>query len=173
MRVSSFKKLVIILFGGAILGFVVLAAEIYLFSEKIVPRKSHVAVVLGAAVWGDQPSPVFVERINHAVTLYKTDVVEKIIFTGGVGENDDVAEAEVGKLVAVSQGVAEVDIFTEVLSTFTYENLAGACTIMRDQGLETAVLVSDPLHMKRAIIMATDLGLDVESSPTATTRYQT
>jgi uncharacterized SAM-binding protein YcdF (DUF218 family) len=44
---------------------------------------------------------------------------------------------------------------------------------MRDENLKTAVLVSDPLHMKRAITMARDMGMDVVSSPTPTTRYRT
>ncbi|MCP4420483.1 MAG: YdcF family protein [Chloroflexi bacterium] len=161
------------LFVIVLIGFAFLAGEIYFFLGKVENRKSDVAIVLGAAVWGDQPSPVFLERINHAVTLYETDVVDNLIFTGGVGENDDIAEAEVGKLTAVFQGVVEGDIFAEVTSTITYENLTGACSIMRDQDLETAILVSDPLHMKRAITMATDLGLDIEPSPTPTTRYRT
>ena len=39
-------------------------------------------------------------------------------------------------------------------------------------GLRTAVLVSDPLHLRRAIWMADDLGIAAVSSPTPTTRYR-
>ena len=150
-----------------------MAVEIYRFSAIVEDRQADVAIVLGAAVWGDEPSPVFLERINHAVTLQKAGVVQKIIFTGGVGEGDTLSEAEVGRLTAVAQGIREEDIFVETISTITYENLSGACAVMREAGMETAVLVSDPLHMKRATVMATDLGLNVASSPTPTTRYRT
>jgi uncharacterized SAM-binding protein YcdF (DUF218 family) len=34
------------------------------------------------------------------------------------------------------------------------------------------LVVSDPLHMRRAVRMATDLGLDAHPSPTPTSRYQ-
>jgi uncharacterized SAM-binding protein YcdF (DUF218 family) len=35
------------------------------------------------------------------------------------------------------------------------------------------LIVSDPLHMRRAVTIARDLGLDAYPSPTPTTRYRT
>lgn len=173
MRFSGVWKAILAVFVGALLLFLVLAVDIYLFSAKEESRQSDVAIVLGAAVWNGQPSPVFLERINHAVELQIGGVVDNIIFTGGIGEGDDISEAEIGKVTAVSQGVHEEDIFVETNSTVTYENLTGACMIMQEQGWKTAVLVSDPLHMKRAVTKARDLGIDVASSPTPTSRYET
>ena len=170
---SSVKKWILVLFVGIATLFLGLAVEIYRFSAEEESRRADVAIVLGAAVWDGQPSPVFLERINHAVALQQNDVVDKLVFTGGVGEGDDVSEAEIGKATAVAQGIDEEDIFVETVSTVTYENLAGACKIMNEQAWETAVLVSDPLHMKRATTMAADLGIDIVSSPTPTTRYRT
>lgn len=173
MRFSGVWKGILVAIAGILLLFLVLAAEIYRFSAKESSRRADVAIVLGAAVWDGQPSPVFLERINHAVELQTSGVVDKIIFTGGIGEGDDVSEAEIGKATAVAQGVHEEDVVVETASTITYENLTGACMIMQEQGWETAVLVSDPLHMKRATTMANDLGIDIASSPTPTTRYRT
>ena len=39
--------------------------------------------------------------------------------------------------------------------------------------LKKVLLVSDPMHMRRAITMAGDVGLDASPSPTPTTRYRT
>ncbi len=36
----------------------------------------------------------------------------------------------------------------------------------------TFIIVSDPLHMKRAMLMAEDLGMTAYPSPTPTTRYR-
>ena len=36
---------------------------------------------------------------------------------------------------------------------------------------ETAIIVSDPLHMKRAMLLAEDAGIKAYSSPTPSTRY--
>jgi len=38
--------------------------------------------------------------------------------------------------------------------------------------MDTAIIVSDPLHMKRAILMAKDYGIEACSSPTPTTMYK-
>jgi len=39
-------------------------------------------------------------------------------------------------------------------------------------GLKKVLIVSDPLHMKRAVAMASDVGLEAYPSPTPTTRYR-
>ena len=38
--------------------------------------------------------------------------------------------------------------------------------------MDTAIIVSDPLHMKRAMLMAKDYGIEACSSPTPTTMYK-
>ena len=43
---------------------------------------------------------------------------------------------------------------------------------MRQNGLVTAIVVSDPLHMKRALRMARDLGIEASEGPTPTSRYR-
>lgn len=36
------------------------------------------AIVLGAASWNGKPSPVFRERINHAISLYNSGSIKKL-----------------------------------------------------------------------------------------------
>jgi uncharacterized SAM-binding protein YcdF (DUF218 family) len=43
---------------------------------------------------------------------------------------------------------------------------------MKASALRSAVIVSDPLHLKRAAMMANDLGLVAVTSPVRTSRYQ-
>jgi uncharacterized SAM-binding protein YcdF (DUF218 family) len=92
------------------------ASNIYLYGNSSNNIKADAAIVLGAAVWGEEPSPVFRERINHAINLYKNGYVKTIIFTGGVGESHEPAEAIVGKKYAIAQQVKAGDIFTETQS---------------------------------------------------------
>ena len=40
-----------------------------------------------------------------------------------------------------------------------------------EHGFKDALIVSDPLHMKRAMRMAADYGITAYSSPTPTTRF--
>ena len=154
-------------------GYVVfVAVGIYQFEPADAVVSADAAIVLGAAVWGERPSPVFQERINHAIDLYEAERVEKIIFTGGQDGDGRVAEAVAAKQYASEHGVAASDILLETASQITLENLVNAQAVAAENGLTTFIIVSDPLHMKRSMLMAEDLGMTVYASPTPTTRYR-
>ena len=149
------------------------AISIWSFSNKNQLVKTDAAVVLGAAIWGDEPSPVLRERINHAIWLYENGYVEKIIFTGGKGNDDEYAESEVARDYAIKNNVQSEDILIETKSKITEENLKYAFEIAKEKGMNTFTIVSDPLHMKRAILMAKDAGMKAYSSPTQSSVYKT
>jgi len=149
-----------------------LALDIYLYSFITDTDPADAAIVLGTEIWVDQPSPVFRERINHAIALYRNGSVEQIIFTGGYGEGEQFAESEVARAYTINKGVSEEDIFIETESRTTYENLLGAYEIVQEKGLGRVLIVSDPMHMKRAVMIAKDLGMDAYASPTTTSKYQ-
>lgn len=129
------------------------------------------AVVLGAAAWGKKPSPVFRERINHAIALYQSQRVGKLIFTGGTPKEGYMTEAEVGRLYALKQGVPKKDILFENTSRDTFQNLQNIRKILRDNDIDTVILVSDPYHLARARTIAHDLGIDAVTSATPTSRF--
>lgn len=135
-------------------------------------RPADVAVVLGAGTYDGEVSPVYQERINHGIWLYENGYVEKLILTGGYGEGSSISDAAAAGRYAVSAGVPETDILLEERSTITQENLLYAKELMDEAGYETALIVSDPLHMKRAMLLAKDTGLEAYSSPTPTSRYK-
>ena len=133
--------------------------------------KADAAVVLGAAAWDKNPSPVFRERINHAITLYQGGNVEKLIFTGGTPKPGFMTEAEVGRRYALRQGIPRGDILYENTSRDTYENLRNIRPLLRNNDIETVIIVSDPIHLARAQAMADDLGINARTSGTPTTLY--
>ncbi|MDO4733216.1 MAG: YdcF family protein [Bacillota bacterium] len=148
------------------------AAGIIRYGERDEKIPSDVAIVLGAAVEDAFVSPVFRERINHGIWLYEEGYVEQLIFTGGFGEGSSISEAAAARQYALSKFVPAESILIEESSTITEENLENAKKIMDAHGLETAILVSDPLHMKRAMLMAKDHGIAAVPSPTPTTMYR-
>ncbi|KYC36794.1 protein sanA-like protein [Scytonema hofmannii PCC 7110] len=158
--------------SATLLVFVTTAFSIYFYGNPNNVVKADAAIVLGAAVWGEQPSPVFRERISHAINLYKRGTVRTIIFTGGVGAEKAVAEAIVGKRYAMERGVKEADILIETESHTTHQNLKNAQEVAAKKKLRKFLIVSDPLHLKRAVLMAQDMGIDAYPSPTPTTRYR-
>ena len=133
---------------------------------------ADVAIVLGAATSNGEVTPVYRERINHGIWLYENNYVDYLILTGGVGNGSNLSDAYIAKKYAISQRVPEEVIFIEEKSTITEENLEYSKDIMKDYSLNTAIIVSDPLHMKRAMLMAKDYGIDAYSSPTPTTMYK-
>lgn len=144
----------------------------YAQTPQTAPEHADAAIVLGAAAWGEKPSPVFRERINHALTLYQNERVEKLIFTGGTPKSGYSTEGAVARRFALRQGVPPQDILFETTSKDTYQNLANARWLMRKNGLKTVIIVSDPYHMARAMAMAEDLGIRAYPSPTPTSRYK-
>lgn len=148
------------------------AVSIWQYGKKTEPMKTDAAIVLGAAVWGSEPSPVFRERIHHAIYLYETNAVEMIIFTGGKGAEDELAEAEVAKVYATKKGVPTAAIITEKTSRITEENLRYAKAVAAEFNLQTYTIISDPLHMKRTMLLAKQLDMEAYASPTQTTVYR-
>lgn len=147
------------------------AFSIWQYGKKDEKRTADAAIVLGAGSYDGEVSPVFRERINHGIWLYQNGYVKKLILTGGYGGDNENSDSYAAKLYAVSQGVPEEVILLEEKSTITQENIQYAKSIMDGEGYLTAILVSDPLHMKRAMRMAEDAGIEAYSSPTPTSRY--
>lgn len=131
-------------------------------------QRADAAIVLGAAVWVGNPSPVFKARLDHALTLYQNNTVSVIIVTGGTGTGDNMSEAEAGAAYLVANRVPAVHILQETVGKSTYQSLQGAVMLAKTNNIRTVLLVSDPFHMLRSLKMAGDLGLIAYASPTTT-----
>lgn len=149
------------------------AISICTFSNKDQKCNADVIIVLGAATYNGEVSPVYQERLNHGISLYNDGYTDKIIVTGGLGKGNEQTDSYIAKQYLIKQGISEEDILTEDKSIITQENLENSKMIMEENGYETAIVVSDPLHMKRAMLLARDAGITAYSSPTTTTKYVT
>lgn len=76
------------------------------------------------------------------------------------------------RLYAIGNGIPGADILIKQRSQTSYENVVNAKQVADGNGLKRVLIVSDPMHMKRAVAMASDIGLEAYPSPTPTTRYQ-
>lgn len=133
---------------------------------------AEVAIVLGAAVDYDVPSPVFAARIDHAVALHQSGRVAEILFTGGQSPEDAKSESLAAKDYAIAKGIPASAILTEDVSRTTRQNLVEAQKVMASHGRKGALIVSDPLHLQRASQIAESLGMPVKASATPVTRYR-
>jgi uncharacterized SAM-binding protein YcdF (DUF218 family) len=131
-------------------------------------RPADAIVVLGAAHYGDTPSPVFAARLDHAVELWLDGVAPHLIVTGGEADGDTSAEADVARRYAEDRGVPAAAILAERKGRDTAQSLRNVAAIMRANGLRSALFVSDRTHMLRVLRVAADLGIQAYGSPTAT-----
>lgn len=115
-------------------------------------------VVLGAAQYDGRPSPVLKARLDQAFYLFSEDLSDTIIVTGGKRAGDRFTEAEAAERYLIDAGIPSDRILLEEEGTTTWESLKGVRTIAEDNGVETAMFVSDPLHSERIERMANDLG---------------
>ena len=125
-------------------------------------------VVMGAAQYDGRPSPVFAARLDHAIDLFHEGIAERLIVTGGKQEGDRTTEAASARIYAVQHDVPDEAILVEDQSRTTLQSIRGVAAVMRDQGFQTAVFVSDPSHMLRVLRMASDEGITAFGSPTRT-----
>lgn len=169
---SKFTKYIATIISLLVFYIAWMSISIISYSNERKEVVSDAAIVLGAGIDNDKPSPVFRERINHAINLYKQGKVRYLIFTGGLGKGEILTESEVARIYAIKNGVLSKDIFIEKTSTITYENLTESRKILNNNKINSVLVVSDPLHMKRAMTMAKDLGLVANTAPTPTSMYK-
>jgi uncharacterized SAM-binding protein YcdF (DUF218 family) len=161
------KRFLLYTITATIASALVLAVVIISYSNTTY-QKADSAIVLGAAVWNDVPSPVFQARIDHAIALYKSGDIQNIYFTGGSSEGE-VSEGEVAKHYARTQGVKPEDIAIETYSKTTFQNLKNIATQIEPG--TSVLIITDPLHEFRSVHMARYLGMNAYPSPTPFTRY--
>ncbi|WP_165396081.1 YdcF family protein [Flavobacterium sp. J27] len=145
---------------------------IYNYSFNYSEKKSDVAIVLGAGTNSGKLSPIFKERINQSLYLYNKKITKKIILTGGFGINQLKADSEIAKEYLLIHGIPNSAIIIEKKSKYTIENIIESKHIMDSLGLNSALIVSDPLHMKRSMKIAEKLNINCQPSPTKTTMYK-
>jgi len=92
------------------------------------------------------------DRVLHAIKLYTKGYAERLLFTGGEIELpglNNVTWAKLAKRQAVSSGIPEGAILLEERPTSTYEDAKYVREDMLKMDFHSAIIVSDPTHMRR------------------------
>ena len=120
-------------------------------------------IVLGAAVYKDQPSLTLVRRLEGALDYLHTYPESVAIVSGGMGPGETVTEAKAMHDWLIAHGIPEERILQENKATSTQENLAFSFRIIRERGDEpdgNVAIVSSAYHLYRAKEMAKLQGVD-------------
>lgn len=151
---------------------VALIARIFIDGQRDERGPADVIIVLGAAQYDGRPSPVYQARLDHALALYTDGYAPYLLFTGGQRQGDRFSEAQAGANYARQHKVPDSAILCEPHGRTTMQSLQACTEILRERGLRTAILVSDPFHAFRLRRMARDLGMTALVSPAAHSRVR-
>ena len=128
-------------------------------------RSADAILVLGRELVDDQPTAVFRARLDHGAHLFREGWAPLVIVSGGVTGTARRSEATAGREYLLARGLPADAVSTEDSSRHTLENLVFVRETLRRQGWRRLVLVSDPLHLARAVTLARGLSLEVAGSP--------
>lgn len=168
------KKIFILikfLFLAGILICIVLGGIIGVFGMTSTAKKSDCIIVLGCQVRGTTLSQFLKQRLDKSIQLYNKGFAEYIIVSGGQGPGEDITEAEAMKNYLLSNGINENRIIMEDRSENTMENLRNSKLLMDQMNFDTAIIVSNKYHLKRASIMAKKVGLNASYSGIFASQY--
>ena len=143
-----------------------LAAEAPILHTALNAAKSDApyVIVLGAAVYGEDPSLSLVHRSDRAMEHLETNPSAVAVLSGGQGEGEDISEAECMGRYLKSKGVNEGRMLLEDRSTSTLENLTFSKQAIEQAGGDPSrvAIVSSSYHLYRACRMASALGMEAE-----------
>lgn len=128
-------------------------------------RAADAILVLGRRLENNGLTDVFRQRLEHAASLWLMGLAPRVIVAGGITGDAALSEAEAGRDWLEELGLPEEAILVEDRSQHTLENLFNVREDLRANGWSRLILVSDPLHLARALACAKGLGLDVSGSP--------
>lgn len=138
--------------------FIIAFTTIYIFTTKngysvegLKPSNKTIAVVLGAAVWDDEPSPLLKGRIKKADKLIKSKKISHIQFTGSNAPGE-ISEAKTAYNFALSLGIKKHLMSIEEETTTTTEQIKYIKKNLSNNRKYVSILVvSDQFHLTRVL----------------------
>ena len=155
-------KIVVSVFAG-ICAAALIVIEIPIVKATIDKPKpgADYIIVLGAAVYGEEPSITLQHRLEGAARYLDENPNTKGVVSGGQGAGEDISEAECMRRYLEIHGIAPERILIEDQSTSTKENLAFSKAVIESDGgdVSRVAVVSSGYHLYRAKTMARLLGM--------------
>ena len=151
--------------GGVAVGHIVSA------SGKA-PSEDATVVVLGCKVRGTVPSLSLYHRIEAAGEYLEEHPDAMCILSGGMGDAEDISEAECMYRYLVDRGIDPDRLIKEEASSTTRENIANSKRIIGQRGLSPDLaLVTNGYHQYRAQLIASEQGLEAGAVSAETAWY--
>ncbi len=118
-------------------------------------------VVLGAQIYGDQPSLTLQYRLERAYAYLEEHPQAKAFVSGGQGADEICTEASVMAEYLENRGIAPDRIIREERASNTRENLIYSAELAEQEGMdtETVLIITSDFHQCRAKYIAKSLDM--------------
>jgi vancomycin permeability regulator SanA len=128
----------------------------HLYADATSAPTAPVALILGAEVYADgRPSPALANRLDVGIELLRLGRVHALLMSGG----NDTFEVGAMRAYAIARGVTSDAILLDAAG----ERTLASCLQARDSfGLRRLIVVSQELHMARAVYTCRRLGIDAD-----------
>ncbi|MGB0712077.1 MAG: YdcF family protein [Gammaproteobacteria bacterium] len=103
--------------------------------------------------------PMLRRRVERGAEQVSRGLSDGLLVCGGLTGGPE-TEAQAMARLARDAGLSDDQIILEDRSTTTWENALFARALLRDQGYEATTLVTDELHMRRALWCFRTLGMN-------------
>jgi uncharacterized SAM-binding protein YcdF (DUF218 family) len=151
--------------GALLLFFGITGSRIVRAAAETPTRKADVIAIFGAAEYAGRPSPVYRARLDHGYELFQKGMAPVVITTGGAGQDPDFSEGGVGRDYFLRRGVPERALIAETQGSDTAQSAARVANIMRANGMQSCIAVSDAYHVFRIRALLEHEGVQVELAP--------
>ena len=150
-----------ILVGLGLCGLLIVETPILNEARRTPDRKADYIIVLGAAVYGEEPSIALRNRVACAEAYLNEHPDTKVVVSGGKGDGENISEAECMRRYLIEHKIASSRILLEDHSTSTVENLAFSKAVIESDGgsVHHVAIVSSSYHLYRAKSIAESLGI--------------
>jgi uncharacterized SAM-binding protein YcdF (DUF218 family) len=154
------------LFG---VSFAIVASIIAGFAADPPDPGADAVLVLGAGLWGSEPSPTLTRRLDTALVYARANPQALIVVSGGQGPDEERTEASAMAEYLEDHGIDPGRILQEGASYSTYDNFALSKALL-DQRLSPGyrvVFVTSDFHIYRASRLARAEGMSAQGLASA------
>ncbi len=140
-------------------------SKVWRAANNPIVRSADVIVVLGAAQLDGRPGDALEARLIEAKRIYALGLSPLIITVGAGAPGDRTTEAASGKAWLRSKGIVSKNIIAIPEGRDTLGSTKAYVSVMKKRMVSDVIIVTDPFHCQRAMVMANDQGVVSTCSP--------
>lgn len=140
--------------------------QVWLTSRANDPHPADAILVFGTAANYLTPAPDLQARLERALQLYQEGLAPVVAVTGGKRPGDKFTEGQISAtwLEGQPNGVPKHAIVVGS-GADSWDNVGSVAPVLRELGVHTVLVVTDPFHEDRAMAIVSSYGFSPSPTP--------